>query len=145
MNDKCAFCDSETIQNQEIVVVNTVRILYPKRPVTPTSVLITPLRCVEHFHELQCGEVTDVLLIVKRLHSSFQKLYSTTGYNLFVNDGTSAGQHIRHTHFHFYGRSEDEEKNPFDILNDKEKYTNRPQMSEEEYRENIKRIRESLT
>ena len=144
MENSCSFCDVETIEKQEIAVVGTVRILYPRRPVIPMNALIVPVRCVEHLQELTEDEILDVFSAVKKLNSSFNDLYGTTAYNLFVNDGVSAGQHIPHVHFHFYGRSENEEINPFDILNDKARYKARESMEEAEYNQYVEEIRNSL-
>jgi diadenosine tetraphosphate (Ap4A) HIT family hydrolase len=144
MTNGCTFCDQETIGRQEIVTLNSIRVLYPRRPIIPASVLITPVRCVEHVHDLSDEEINDIFSVVKKLQLSFQNLYNTSGYNFFANDGAAAGQHITHVHFHFYGRSVTEKTNPFAVLNDKDKYDNRPTMSEEVYLGNIKKIRDVL-
>jgi diadenosine tetraphosphate (Ap4A) HIT family hydrolase len=144
MKKRCTFCDTETVKNQEISVMGTVRVIYPRRPIIPASVLITPVRCVEHVHDLTEEEVRDVFRAAKELHEAFTRLYVTTGYNMFVNDGVSAGQHVPHVHFHFYGRSTDEHLNPITILNDKEKYDARPAMPESEHAAHIQNIREAL-
>lgn len=125
-------------------MIGTVRVIYPRRPIIPASVLITPVRCVEHVHDLTEEEVCDVFRAAKNLHEAFTRLYATTGYNMFVNDGVSAGQHVPHVHFHFYGRSTDEHLNPFTTLNDREKYDARPAMAEDEYIEHLHGIRNSL-
>jgi len=124
--------------------MGTVRILYPRRPVIPASVLLAPVRCIEGVHELSEKEMLDVFSAVKKLNSIFKKLYTTTGYNLFVNTGESAGQHIPHVHFHVYGRSENETISPFDILNDAGKHHNRDRVAESDYRQRIENIRNSL-
>lgn len=144
MTTNCSFCDPETIDNQEIAAIGLVRVLYPRRPIIPANVLITPIRCVEHIHDLSDEEMADIFSVVKKMHVSFQNLYDTAGYNLFANDGRAAGQHVPHVHFHFYGRSETEETNPFEVLNDNGKYKERSAMSGEVYRSNIEKIRKSL-
>jgi diadenosine tetraphosphate (Ap4A) HIT family hydrolase len=144
MNNSCSFCESETIAKQEIAIIGSIRILYPRRPIIAANVLITPVRCIEHIHDLTEEEVGDMFSVVKKLHQAFQSIYSTTGYNFFANDGRAAGQHVPHVHFHFYGRSENEEINPFEVLNDKEKYLNRLQMQDEDYIRNINQIKMTI-
>lgn len=144
MTNTCSFCDPETITKQEIAVLDSVRVLYPRKPIIPASVLIMPVRCVEHIHDLSDEEIMDIFTAVKKLQSAFKELYNSTGYNFFANDGRSAGQSIPHVHFHFYGRSEDESLNPFDVLNDKGKYQNRPQMPDDEYQKNIDQIKRAI-
>ena len=144
MINSCSFCDQNTITKQEIAVLGPIRILYPRRPVIPANVLIAPLRCVEHIHDLSDEEINGIFLVVRKIHLSFQNLYNTSGYNFFANDGRAAGQQVPHVHFHFYGRGEDEEVNPFQILNNKDKYINRSLMPEGEYHKNINQIKKSL-
>ena len=144
MTNTCSFCDPKTIIKQEIAVIGSVRVLYPRKPIIPESVLIMPVRCVEHIHELSDEETKAIFLVVNKLQLAFKELYNSTGYNFFANDGRVAGQHVPHVHFHFYGRSENETVNPFDILGDKEKYQNRPQMPDDEYNKNIDQIKNSL-
>lgn len=144
MTKICSFCNPDTIAKQEISTSDFTRILYPRRPIIPASVLIIPIRCVEHTHNLSDEEIIDIFAVVKKLHLSFHNLYGTTGYNLFTNDGHAADQHIPHVHFHFYGRSEDEAVNPFKVMNNKEKYKGRPQMPASVYRKNLNQIKNSI-
>ncbi len=144
MINTCSFCDPETIAKQEIVVSGSVRVLYPRKPIISANVMIMPVRCVEHIQDLSDDEIKDMFSIVKKLFLSFKDIYGITGYNFFANDGRVAGQHVPHMHFHFYGRSEDEAVDPFDVLGDKDRYQNRPRMPEDEYRKNIDQIKNSL-
>ena len=135
---QCDFCKKETLALQEVFSFGCIRILYPRRPVIEASALIIPKRHVELVEEMNEEEIIGTLKATKMLREIFEKIYEATAFNLFVNSGVAAGQHVPHVHFHFYGRSADEAANPFKILNDPKLYKDRPLVLPEELKNRIK-------
>lgn len=116
----CEFCKKELDITQEIVRTLLVKVIYPQRPVVESYILIMPIRHCKNVHDLTSGEFFDILEIVKKFQVIFAKLFGIKGYNLFVNNGSVAGQYVPHVHFHMIGRLSSEIISPFEILNNPE-------------------------
>lgn len=138
---QCDFCSAETLALQEVFSFDYVRILYPCRPVIEASSLVIPKRHVELVEGMNEKEMIGILKAVNVLREIFGKLYGATAFNLFVNSGVAAGQHVLHVHFHFYGRSADEGVNPFEVLNDPKLYKDRPLVMPEDLKNRINVLR----
>lgn len=108
------------------------------------AVLIIPKRHVELVEDMTEEEMADTLKSIKMLKVAFGKTYGSTGFNIFANSGVVAGQHVPHVHFHFFGRSATEIMSPFAILNDRELYKNRPEVSFVKLQERINSIRQDF-
>lgn len=121
-NLNCDFCNEDIIVVQEIIKSDGIRIFYPRRPIIEEHLLFVPIRHIERFSDLESEEMVNLLKIVKRVNRCFSDEYKTTGFNLFINYGKAAGQHIPHVHFHLFGRSESEKVNPYKILNNLSSY-----------------------
>ena len=139
-NLNCDFCDENIIALQEIIKSSKIRILYPRRPIIEEHLLFVPIRHIERFVDLESEEVIDLLVIVNKINGFLNNEYKTTGFNLFINDGKAAGQHIPHVHFHFFGRSESEKNSPYKILNNPVAY-NITKLSDSLINERIDKIR----
>lgn len=137
----CDFCDAVILSLQKIKDRGTVQIVMPRRPVIDAHVLIMPLRHVERVDQLTTDEMNDVLVAVRDVHYVMQKVFDRDDYNLFVNNGYAAGQHIPHVHFHYFGRSQKEHIDPFTILNNKELDDQRMQLSADEIMKKIEEYR----
>jgi diadenosine tetraphosphate (Ap4A) HIT family hydrolase len=77
------------------------------------NIMVIPIRHVALIEDLIPEELVDIFDLVKRVNKYFQEFHNTTAYNLFINNGTAAGQHEPHAHFHFFGRSKTEEVSPY--------------------------------
>jgi diadenosine tetraphosphate (Ap4A) HIT family hydrolase len=140
---KCEFCDPQTDQAQEIMRGKYIKVLHPRRILTKNQLLIMPIRHVEHVHDLSEQEVKELFELLKKINTNFENKHKMAGYNFFVNNGTQAGQHIPHVHFHFFPRYVDEEISPLEKLNNPEKY-NIEKLTEEEIKKNAKNIKINL-
>ena len=140
MSNICIFCDS-VIDAQEILRTNLIKVIYPQRPVVEMAVMIMPIRHCENVHELSQDESIELFEMIGKLQVVFKNIYGCEGYNLFVNNGLAAGQHVPHTHFHLFGRATNEKLSPFAVLNSKELYQSLEKLSPEEIRSRAERIK----
>ncbi|NCS32394.1 HIT family protein [bacterium] len=118
----CGFCKPEVKETQEIIRTQYSRLIYPLAPTIFENVMVIPIRHVSMIEDLTPEEIVDIFEVVKKVHAYFCKFHNTTAYNLFINNGPSSGQHEQHVHFHFFGRSEDEEISPYKKLKSPDKY-----------------------
>jgi histidine triad (HIT) family protein len=132
----CAFCDYEDFKDQIIAEREGVYALQARTPIAPGHILLVP-----SIH------IDTLLLDTKMSHSMFElgdffrsifaTMHSATGVNLFTNIGRSAGQHIPHLHVHLISRREDEEINPFRILQDSMAYKSLHTLTTDEVRDRV--------
>lgn len=142
-NKYCDFCDKEIDCVQEVIRNDKIKVIYPHKPVIEEHVMLTPVRHTERFDELKEDEVIELANAVKKINKTFAGLYGTSAFNLFVNDGKKAGQHVPHVHFHFFGRSEQEKISPYKILNNPGLYKTE-KLPNKEIRDRVDKIREEL-
>lgn len=140
-NELCSFCRSEIEETQEILRTKYSRLIYPQAPMVPENVMIVPIRHVEHVEDLTEEEIVDIFKLVKRVYRYFQKKNKITAFNLFVNSGKAAGQHVPHVHFHFFGRSEKEKVSPYKKMNNPDLYPVE-KLSKEELKIKVKEIKQ---
>lgn len=143
LNQQCDFCDDEVRKNQEIIRTDSTIIIYPRSPVIEENLMFMPLRHVERVSDLTDKEIVDLFQLINKAKKCLAKLYGISGFNLFVNDGKEAGQHVFHVHFHFFGRSKEENTSPFKILNNPDIYK-KVKFSNNEIRERIEKIKKGF-
>lgn len=107
----------------------------------PENVMIVPVRHVELVGDLSEEEIVDIFKLVKKVYRYFQKKNKVTGFNLFVNSGKAAGQHVPHVHFHFFGRSEKEKISPYKKMNNPSLYPVE-KLSQEELKTKVKEMKQ---
>jgi len=140
---ECGFCDKNVELIQEIIRGDRIRVIYPQSPTIEENLLLVPIRHVERFEQLSNEEMIELFQVIKKVNKCFNKLYKTTGFNLFVNDGKEAGQHIPHIHFHFFGRLANEKISPFKVLNGQGSYKIK-KLSKKEMKERVDKIRKVM-
>jgi diadenosine tetraphosphate (Ap4A) HIT family hydrolase len=140
----CEFCRKELDTTQEVIRTSLVKVVYPRRPVIEAAVMIMPIRHCENIHDLTIDEQTDTFAFVNKIQKVFAMVYKTNGYNIFANNGMSAGQHIPHVHFHLLARATNEAISPFVIMNNKELYDNIEKLSPEIIKKRILVLRDKL-
>ncbi|SRR5260221_2100044 len=116
----CDFCDPNIIKEQGIFFNDIAGVIYPQKPLIFGNVMIIPRRHVEFFDELSDEEIVEMRNLVKKLFEGFKEKHRATGFNLFTNNGKSAGQHVPHVHWHILIRFDDEKYSPYDVLNGKQ-------------------------
>lgn len=81
-------------------------------PISPGHTLIIPRRHVASFFELQIDEKIDLLSVVENMKARLDYEFAPSGYNLGVNDGSSAGQTVAHVHLHLIPRYAGDQADP---------------------------------
>ena len=73
-------------------------------PVSPGHTLIIPRRHVASFFEITDAERTDLMSLLAAARADLEREFRPTGYNIGINDGTTAGQTVPHLHSHLIPR-----------------------------------------
>ena len=108
----CLFC-SEELRNRKIAKYKSVFAVEDGFPVTFKHTLIIPYRHTEDYFTMSSDERRDAEILVDTLRSDLEKKDpSITGFNLGINCGESAGQTVKHAHFHLIPRRDGDMKNP---------------------------------
>jgi diadenosine tetraphosphate (Ap4A) HIT family hydrolase len=139
----CDFCDEQVEKIQEIARGKKIKIIYPHAPLIEANLLFAPIRHVERFEDLEPEEMTDLLVMVKAASQALKDLYGVIGFNFFSNNGTKAGQHAPHVHFHLLGRTENETISPLKILNNPKEF-NITRLSDETIISRASKISEAI-
>ncbi|WP_217907655.1 HIT domain-containing protein [Desulfosediminicola ganghwensis] len=105
----CLFCSPKDIIDEN-------RLCYAMRdgyPVTPLHTLIIPKRHISSYFDLGQAEMNAITDLIKKQKVSLETLDETiTGFNVGINDGTSAGQTIFHCHIHLIPRRDGDVESP---------------------------------
>jgi diadenosine tetraphosphate (Ap4A) HIT family hydrolase len=109
------------LQTQGIYFNDLTGVIYPQKPLIFGNVMVVSKRHVEFFYAPTDAEIVEMRNIVKRIFEGFKENYNANGFNLFTNNGKSAGQHIPHVHWHILMQFDGEPYSPYDVLNGKVK------------------------
>ncbi|MEI7604452.1 MAG: HIT family protein [bacterium] len=136
MLDDCEFCPFEIIENQCLCVYEGFCLIYPKKPIFKYHFILFPIQHDQMFHKI--NNFFEIKDFTNKIFSAFNKIDADCGYNIFSNNGSKAGQSGTHAHIHIFIRLSDEEKSPYDLLNNS---SLRQEMNREEWVENRDRFR----
>ncbi|KAF2763118.1 HIT-like protein [Pseudovirgaria hyperparasitica] len=75
------------------------------KPLLPGHVLVSPIRVVPRFNDLQPEEVHDLFQTVQRVSRMIERVFHATSLNIAIQDGADAGQSVPHVHAHIIPRS----------------------------------------
>lgn len=103
----CVFCPSKENQADGLRVYKTQlsQIVINKFPYNSGHVLILPLRHCGNLLDLSAAEYDDLMQTVKTAVKAVTDIYNPQGYNIGLNNGSSAGAGIPdHLHFHLVPR-----------------------------------------
>ncbi|CAF2962985.1 unnamed protein product [Rotaria sp. Silwood2] len=78
--------------------------LVNKKPVVPGHVLLSPIRCVERFCQLNSNEINDLFLCTQLIARKIEEYYQAKSLSIAIQDGEYAGQTIKHVHVHILPR-----------------------------------------
>jgi bis(5'-adenosyl)-triphosphatase len=74
------------------------------KPILPGHVLVSPLRPVARFRDLEATEISDLFLTVQRVSRMVERVYAGSALNIAIQDGSDAGQSVPHVHAHIIPR-----------------------------------------
>ena len=81
------------------------------KPITPGHTLVIPKKHYANLSEINDGELTDLILAVKKICTLLMAKLNFTDYAIAENNGPLAGQSVSHIHFHIIPRPK--EDNPY--------------------------------
>lgn len=139
--DNCDFCSPEVIAKQCVYTDELIKVIYPQRPISLGHFMIVPNNHVPTYDLLSDEQASGIKRVITRIVEVMKTSYGYQDFNILNNNGSHAGQHIKHVHVHVFMRKEDEAYSPFDVLAKKvEKHT----MLEEEWTKNFNNLKRLL-
>ena len=98
----CPFCNPEP---ERVFWEGSVTFaLWDRYPVNPGHALIVPRRHLESWFDATEQEQTEILMGLKEARARISAESAPDGYNVGINDGSAAGQTVRHLHVHLIPR-----------------------------------------
>jgi len=110
----CPFCDKSQAF-RFIVESHTMRVVYPRNPVIPYHLLITPKRHIKLLDDLRPNEETELFELLKKITNKSKANLGSKylGFNLLSNNGSETiNQRIPHAHVHVFIRTKDDKDDP---------------------------------
>jgi len=98
----CLFCEIE--RSKEIASNNHALAIYDRYPISVGHTLIIPKRHIASIFDLTSEEQSAMLELLAEMRRVLLGERSPDGFNIGINDGTSAGQTIMHLHVHLIPR-----------------------------------------
>ena len=102
MSPPCPFCDLP--RDRIIFESEGAVVIRDGFPVSPGHTLIITRRHVASFFEITGAERTDLMSLLAAARADLEREFRPTGYNIGINDGTTAGQTVPHLHIHLIPR-----------------------------------------
>ena len=98
----CPFCGNIIGKNTQAVVEETddVYAFLNPRQFGKGHILVIPKRHAATILELEADEVATIMREVHRLTTALSKAFDPCGFNVFQNNGLTAGQMVAHYHVH---------------------------------------------
>ncbi len=113
LNNSCPFCLSNNLLKGKVVYQDSL--FYAISPdvegIIYAGIMIVPIRHSESPFELSKEEWMHIHMILPKLKKYIDDTEHPDGYNMGWNIGDIAGQKVKHTHLHFFGRFLDEPLN----------------------------------
>ncbi|CAF5048563.1 unnamed protein product, partial [Rotaria sp. Silwood1] len=69
-----------------------------------TNVLLSPIRCVERFCQLNPEEINDLFQCTQLIAGKIEEYYQAKSLSIAIQDGEYAGQTVKHVHVHILPR-----------------------------------------
>lgn len=146
---KCSFCDESGIKERTFLESKNFRAIYNKYPLVEGHCLVIPKRHVESLFDLTQEELKEVFDILKKTTRVILKTYNLDSFNWVLNIGKVAGQRVKHIHFHILPRREgdlgEDPRNFFIRLTEKERMGNMKEISGNELKKIIQKIKKNIT
>ena len=102
MNADCPFC---TIESSRVFYTGvSVFAIWDQYPVSPGHALLIPRRHIASWFDATQEEQHELLQAVSSVREQILQRFQADGFNIGINDGTAAGQTVRHLHVHLIPR-----------------------------------------
>jgi histidine triad (HIT) family protein len=102
----CVFCKIIEGQIPGTIVYEdeTALVLLDINQAARGHLLVVPREHVGEFHELESGVASHLMTLAARWAPPAVEAVAADGYNLLLNNGSSAGQEVMHVHLHLIPR-----------------------------------------
>lgn len=105
MND-CPFC-SMYEKNERVIASDGLAWVFPTNiPIVPGHLLVSPIRHVAKFEDLEAKEVDAIFNLLKITKRALEKSFNAEGFNIAWNENKIAGQSVPHFHMHVLPRKD---------------------------------------
>ena len=106
----CPFC---ALSKNRIVASNEhAMVIWDSYPVSKGHTLLIPSRHVSSFFDLIKDERSSLFALLEQAKVALDNELHPDGYNIGINDGSSAGQTVPHLHIHLIPRYEGDQPDP---------------------------------
>jgi histidine triad (HIT) family protein len=104
--EPCPFCENIAGRHQCACILRdeTITSFVNPRQYGKGAVLITPNRHTPTILDLNTGELLAIFQHAQELVQALIQTYRASGFNVFQNNGVSAGQSVPHFHLHVVPR-----------------------------------------
>lgn len=110
MNDDCLFC---ALGKERIIGECDLTISFlDTYPVSPGHTLIIPKRHIATYFDINQAEQNAIAQAIQQAKLVIDDEFLPDGYNIGVNNGSAAGQSIKHLHIHLIPRYHGDVENP---------------------------------
>src|SRR3989338_7640265 len=100
----CVFCELPEIKERTLIKNNLAWAFLTNIPVTPGHTLISPIRCVETFADMNTEEIAAVFELRAKLMPVLKKVFDAEGFHFAWNEGKAACQNVSNFHIHLFPR-----------------------------------------
>jgi histidine triad (HIT) family protein len=109
--EPCSFCENVTGRHQCAFIFRgeTISSFVNPRQYGKGAVLIVPNRHAPTILDLNADELSAIFQHAQELVQALIRTYRASGFNVFQNNGVSAGQSVPHFHLHIVPRYSGEE------------------------------------
>lgn len=106
----CPFCCLP--ENRIIFETNYSFVIRDGFPVSDGHTLVIPKRHIPSIFDATPEEQTDILVALEKSKKQLDETLNPSGYNIGINDGSSAGQTVMHLHVHLIPRYSGDQEDP---------------------------------
>ena len=106
----CHFCCLP--ENRIIFETNYSFVIRDGFPVSDGHTLVIPKRHIPSIFDATPEEQTDILVALEKSKKQLDETLNPSGYNIGINDGSSAGQTVMHLHVHLIPRYSGDQEDP---------------------------------
>ena len=106
----CTFCCLP--ENRIIFETNYSFVIRDGFPVSDGHTLVIPKRHIPSIFDATPEEQTDILVALEKSKKQLDETLNPSGYNIGINDGSSAGQTVMHLHVHLIPRYSEDQEDP---------------------------------
>lgn len=104
--EDCPFCNLYK-DGERVIVSNSHAWVFPTNiPIVSGHILISPIRHVAKFEDLDPEEVNAIFDLYKKSKNALVKSFGAEGFNVAWNESKVAGQSVPHFHMHLLPRKD---------------------------------------